>query len=148
MLSMLLTVWKETYGNVLKFPSELIALFPSDKVPSAGSHQESKGQPDSIPSQALAQDIHLSSGHVIKNVPIYYELYTSIVKALQMVLHRKSTVLTLFERRLLVGWSASHPQVATTNQKQLLALGRYSLLLEIKAQCEGLKVASTSTYPG
>jgi hypothetical protein len=62
-----------------------------------------------------------------------------LVKALQAVLHRKSTVSTLFERRLLAGWSASHPQVATANQEQLLALGRYSLLLEIKAECEGLE---------
>jgi hypothetical protein len=107
-------------------------------------------KPDSTYIQALAQDIHLSSGHVIKNIPIYYELYTSsawsarkkdsiLVKALQMVLHCKSTVSTLFEWCLLAGWSPSHPQVATANQEQLLALVRYSLLLKIKANCENLK---------
>ena len=109
-LSMLLAAWKKTYGNLLKFPTELIAFFPSDRVSSvAGSQQELILKPDSTPIQALARDIPLPSGHVLKNVPIYYELYTSsawsarkkdslLVKALETVLNHKSTVSTLFER--------------------------------------------------
>jgi hypothetical protein len=65
--------------------------------------------------------------------------FLSKVKALQTVLHYKSTVSTPFERRLLAGWPASHPQVAMSNKQQLLALGRYSLLLDITAKCEGLE---------
>jgi hypothetical protein len=71
------------------------------------------------------------------------------VKALQTVLNQKRTNTTLFERRLLAGWSASHPQVAAGNQEQMLALGRYSLLLEMKAECKNLEGgASASTYHG
>jgi hypothetical protein len=33
-------------------------------------------------------------------------------------------------------FSASCPQAATANQEQLLAFGRYSLLLKMKAECE------------
>jgi hypothetical protein len=157
-LRMLLTAWKSTYGDGIKFPTELIAFFPTDKAPLVvgkhidfqEGHQESKRKQDSTLIQAFTRDIALPSGQVIKNVPSCYELYTSsafsarkkdslVVKALRTVLVRKRTDSTLFERRLLAGWSASHPQVAVGNQEQLLALGRYSLLLEIQAECEGLK---------
>jgi hypothetical protein len=88
----------------------------------------------------------LPSGHVVKDIPFCYELYTSsawsarkkdsmIFRALKTVLDHKRTNSTLYKRRLLAGWSASRPQVATSNQAQLLALGRYSLLLEMKAEC-------------
>ena len=59
-----------------------------------------------------------------------------IVRALKMVLDHKRTNSTLYEQRLLAGWLASWPQVAISNQELLLALERYSLLLEMKAECK------------
>jgi hypothetical protein len=41
-LHMLLTAWKTAYEDGLKFPTELIAFFPTDKAPLvAPGHQES-----------------------------------------------------------------------------------------------------------
>jgi hypothetical protein len=85
-LHMLLTAWKSTYVDGLKFPTDLIAFFPTDKAPLVvGKHmidfqegsQESKRKQDSTLIQALTRDIALPSDQVIKNVPSCYELYTS-----------------------------------------------------------------------
>jgi hypothetical protein len=39
-LSMLLTAWKKTYGDILKFPTKLIAFFPFNKPSVAGKHSD------------------------------------------------------------------------------------------------------------
>jgi hypothetical protein len=146
-LSMLLSAWKTAYGESINFPTEfLIAFFPADTAPFvAGMNIPfEKGKSDSTSIQS--RDVQLPSGHVVKDVPFCYELYTSsawsarkkdnmLVRALKTVLHCKQTNSTLYEQRPLAGWSASCPQVATANQEQLLALRRYSLLLKMKAEC-------------
>jgi hypothetical protein len=146
-LHMLLTVWQTAYRVTINFPTELIVFFQMETAPSvSGMHiLLKKNKADSIPIQR--RDVRLPSGHVVKDIPFCYELYTSsawsarkkdsmIVRALKTVLDHKRTNSTLYERRLLAGWPASRPQVATSNPEQLLALGRYSLLLEMKAECE------------
>jgi hypothetical protein len=146
-LHMLLTAWQTAYGATIKFPTELIAFFPMEIAPSVSGMNIlfEKNETNSTPMQR--RDVQLPSGHVVKDVPFCYELYTSsawsarkkdsmIVRALKTVLDHKHTTSMLYERRLLAGWSDSRPQVATSNQEQLLALGWYSLLLEMKAEGE------------
>jgi hypothetical protein len=61
-LHMLLTAWKSIlYGDCLKFPTKLIAFFPTNKVPLVvgkhidfqQGHQESIQKPDTTPIQVL-----------------------------------------------------------------------------------------------
>jgi hypothetical protein len=144
---MLITAWQTAYGATINFPTELIALFPMETAPSVSGMNIlfENNKADSTPIQR--GDVRLPSGHVVKDATSCCGLYTSsawsarkkdsmIVRALKTVLDHKCTNSTLHERRLLAGWSASCPHVATSNQEQLLALGRYSLLLKMKADCE------------
>jgi hypothetical protein len=127
---MLIIAWQTAYGAAINFPTELIAFFPMETAPSVSGMNIlfEKNKADSTPIQR--RDVRLPSGHVVKDIPFCYELYTSsvwsarkkdsmIVRALKTVLDHKPTNSTLYERRLiLAGWPASPPlnDIMKTNE--------------------------------
>ncbi len=62
----------------------------------------------------------------------------ALLKALKATVAREQTESTPETRRLLAAFAASHPQVSVIHQEVLIALARYTFLLEVQAQanCE------------
>jgi hypothetical protein len=101
-LHMLLIAWQTAYWETINFQTKLIPFFPIKTAPSVSGMNIlfEKNKADSTPIQR--RDVQLRSGHVVKDIPFCYELYTSsawsarkndsmIVRALKTVLDHKCT---------------------------------------------------------
>jgi hypothetical protein len=98
----------------------------------------------------LVCDIEVTTGKIIENVPIYNELTgcsmlgskkkdSLLVSALKTTLRRLRNERTTHTKDLLAAFYASHPQIDPVNQELLIALGRYTFLLEAKAKTKNLQ---------
>jgi hypothetical protein len=92
-------------------------------------------------------DIRLSSGHIVFNVPMNYSLVANndfsrfgrervTMNAMKKVMSFKNNQPTSHTRHLLGAFAASHPQISTMHQDQIIALAQMSLLLEVEAVAE------------
>jgi hypothetical protein len=144
-LDMLVTAWKEKYPTV-KFPIESVCFLPMSKSPLAPQPTTEQGHQHSVQVDC-GRDVQLSSGHVVSNVPINYCLVVNsdlsrfrrdraFVSALKKVVSMRQNTPTSHTRHLLGAFAASHPQISTIYQEQIIALARFSLLLEVKAVVE------------
>jgi hypothetical protein len=154
---MLEVAWKEKYPTI-NFPSNQVCFLPMNKSPLAASHPTParvvhQQQDDTLheeratmPSTGV-RDIPLRYGRTVYNVPIGYDLIfrnnlsrfqkeRAIVNALKKVMGFKQNQPTNHTRHLLGAFAASHPQISTMYQEQIIALARISLLLEVKAVVE------------
>jgi hypothetical protein len=136
---MLVSAWKEKY-HPLKFPIEQVCFLLMSKyllVPQTTTKQGHHGR-----------EIRLSSGQVVdKNVPMNYSLVANddlsrfrrervIVNAMKKVMSLKSNQPTSRTRHLLGTFAASHPQISTMHQEQIIVLAQMSLLSEVRAVAE------------
>jgi hypothetical protein len=144
-LDMLVTAWKEKYPTV-KFPIKSVCFLPMSKRPLAPQPTTKQGHQHSVQVDC-GRNIQLSSGHVVSNVTINYCLVVNsnlsrfrrdraFVSALKKVVSMKQNTPTNHTRHLLGAFAASHPQISTIYQEQIIALARFSLLLEVKAVVE------------
>jgi hypothetical protein len=117
--------WKVVFPS-LRFPSELIVF----KIPA--------------PPKIGVPDIQLGNGVVIHDVPMKYEFVVDsnlarfrrergLVTALKDVPDQKTNRPSQHAKHLLAAFAASHPQILFIYQELLIALARYTFLLEIKA---------------
>ena len=143
---MLVSAWKEKY-HPLKFPIEQIFFLPMSKCPLAPQPTTKQGHQHSSIQVDCGRDVQLSSGHVVCNVPMNYSLLANndlsrfrrervIVNAMKKVMSFKNNQPTSRTHHLLGAFAASHPQISTMHQEQIIALARMSLLLEVRAVAE------------
>jgi hypothetical protein len=100
----------------------------------------------SAPKQAAkigVQDVRHGNGVVVLDVPNRYEMVVDsdlarfrrergLVTALKYVLDQKSNQPSQHTKHLLAAFAASHPQIFVIYQELLIALARYTFLLEVK----------------
>jgi hypothetical protein len=143
--------WKVAFPS-LRFPVELIGLFPPlvagapletrHQGPPASTHQPTKDS-----SKFKVRNIQLGNGVVILDVPTKYELVVDsdlarfrrergLATALKDVLDQKTNRPSQHTKHLLAAFAASHPQISVIYQELLIALGRYTFLLEVKASID------------
>jgi hypothetical protein len=115
--------WKVAYPS-LRFPSEWIGAFPQAA--------KKKG----------SRDVQLGNGVIVLDVPNIYEIVfdsdlarfrreRGLVIALKYVLDQKSNQPSQHIKHLLAAFAASHPQILVIYQELLIALSRYTFLLEV-----------------
>jgi hypothetical protein len=154
---MLQVAWKEKYPTI-KFPSTQVVFLPMNKRALGAPHPTTtrvvpQQQDDTLDDECATmpstgvRDIQLLSGHTVCKVPNSYSLIVNndlsrfqkeraIVNALKKVMAFKQNQPTNHTRHLLGAFAASHPQISTMYQEQIIALARISLLLEVKAVVE------------
>jgi hypothetical protein len=120
---------------------------PLDNQPLLQPPTDSFKEAIKIDKRKGAQDIQLGNGVVVLNVPNRYEIVVDsdlaqfrrergLVTALKDVLNRKSNQPTQHTKHLLPAFAVSHPQILVMYQELLIALARYTFLLEVKASVE------------
>jgi hypothetical protein len=115
-LYMIVALWKTTYPK-LKFPLKLIVFFPTKKAPLVTTKQDVTTE-----ATKLVCDIELTTGQVLKNVPIDYEITgcsmlrkkkdSLLLSALKTTLQRLRNKPTRHTTHLLPAFCATHPQIA------------------------------------
>jgi hypothetical protein len=131
---MIQEAWKVAFPS-LRFPVELVGFFPSRKSPLvAAPHKASDQQ---RPPASMHQSTNLKVA-INKNLESQLLKEQAFLKALKATVAREQTESTPQTRRLLAAFAASHPQVSVMYQETLIALARYTFLLEVQAQanCE------------
>jgi hypothetical protein len=131
--------WKVAFPS-LRFPLELIGGFPSRKSQLvAAPHEASlQHQPPAVMHQSTTNGSSKLKVAINKNFKSQVLKERAFLKALKATVAREQTESTPQTRRLLAAFAASHPQVSVMHQEILIALARYTFLLEVQAQanCE------------
>jgi hypothetical protein len=134
--------WKVAFPS-LRFPVKLIGLFPPQQEPAPAP--ASKQQTNKYSSKCKVRDIQVGNGVVIHDVPTKYELVLDsdlarfrrergLVAALKDVLDQKTNQPSQHTKHLLAAFAASHPQISVVYQELLIALARFTFLLEVKGK--------------
>jgi hypothetical protein len=131
---MIQEAWKVAFPS-LRFPVELIGVFPSRKSPLVAAPHEASDQ--QRPPASMHQSTNLKVA-INNNFESQLLKERAFLKALKATVAREQTESTPQTRRLLAAFAASHPQVSVMYQGTLIALARYTFLLEVQAQaiCE------------
>jgi hypothetical protein len=131
--------WKVAFPS-LHFPVELIGLFPASKSPIAvAPHQRYGQEPPALTCQPTNDDSSKLKVAINKNLKSKLMKERAFFMSLKKVLSHSSNQPTQHTKHLLAAFAASHPQIAVIYQEMLIALSRYTFLLEIKAvvDCSG-----------
>ena len=105
------------------------------------------GSPHPQAAKIGVRDVQLGNGAVVIDVPNSYEIVVDsdlarfrrdrgLVTALKYVLDQKSNQPSQHTKHLLAAFAASHPQISVIYQDLLVAISRYTCLLEVKASVE------------
>jgi hypothetical protein len=131
---MIQEAWKVAFPS-LRFPVELIGVFPSRKSPLvAAPHKASDQQ---TPPALMHQSTNFKVA-INKNLKSQLLKEWAFPKALKATVAQEQTESTPQTRCLLAAFAASHPLVSVMYQEILMALAGYTFLLEVQAQanCE------------
>jgi hypothetical protein len=125
--------WKVAFPS-LRFPVELIGVFPLSKSPLVAAPHEASLQ-EQPPATTGSSNLKVA---INKNLETQLLKERAFLKALKATVAREQTESTPQTRRLLAAFAASNPQVSVMHQEILIALARYTFLLEVQAQanCE------------
>jgi hypothetical protein len=131
---MIQEAWKVAFPS-LRFPVELIGVFPARKSPLVAAPHEASDQ--QTPPASMHQSTNLKVA-INKNLESQLMKERAFLKALKGTVAREQTKSTPQTRRLLEAFVASHPQVSVMHQEIMITLAWYTFLLEVQAQsnCE------------
>jgi hypothetical protein len=127
---MIQEAWKVAFPS-LRFPIELMGVFPSGKSQLVSAPHEASDQ--QTPPASMHQSTNLKVA-INKNLESQLLKEQAFLKALKATVAREQTKSTPKTCRLLAAFAASHPQVSVMHQEVLIALDRYTFLLEVQAQ--------------
>ena len=114
--------WKVAFPS-LRFPIELIGVFPSGKAQLVAAPHEARDQ--QTPPASMHQSTNLKVA-IDKNLESQLLKERAFLKALKATVAREQTESTPETHRLLAAFAASHPQVSVIHQEVLIALARYT----------------------
>jgi hypothetical protein len=127
--------WKVAFPS-LRFPVELIGLYPASKSPLVEAPHQ---RPPALRSQPTNDDSSKLKVAINKNFESKLMKERAFFMSLKKVLSHSSNQPTQHTKHLLAAFAASHPQISVIYQEMLISLARYTFLLEVKAvlDCSG-----------
>jgi hypothetical protein len=129
---MIQEAWKGTFPSI-RFPVEIIVLFPTTKSPLAAAPHEEL-QP-AWTHQPTTDSSRLKVA-INKNLESQFLKERAFFAGLKKALNSDCNQPTQHTKHLLAAFAASHPQISVIYQELLIALARYTFLLEVKAVVE------------
>jgi hypothetical protein len=120
--------WKVAFPS-LRFPVELIGLFPPASRPLVAA-------PHEIQASTIHQPTSQSKVEISKNLESQFLKERAFYAGLKKTLIQNSNQPTEHTKHLFAAFAASHPQISVIYQEIIIAVARYTFLLEIKAAVE------------
>jgi hypothetical protein len=134
---MIQEAWKVAFPS-LRFPVKLVGVFPSRKSSLVVAPHKASNQQRPPASMHQSTNLKVAINKNLESQLLKERAFLHFLKALKATVAREQTESTPQTRRLLAAFAASHPQVSVMYQETLIALARYTFMLEVQAQanCE------------
>jgi hypothetical protein len=129
---MVVEAWKVAFPS-LRFPVELIGLFPAARSPLVAAPHQSDPQPPPSTHRPTTNSSGLKVA-INRNIESQLLKERAFFQALKATVARDQTESTAQTCRILAEFAASHPQVSVMHQEILISLARFTFLLEVEAQ--------------